>query len=313
MNILTVDDINFEEYEQDAETEQKLRAAPNFLNDVLYELMPAEDVNRPQVAHLPFANCYVDFREGETTLWGGFNNSGKSVLQGQIAALFASQGYLSCIASFEMKPRKTLARMVRQIAGNPTPTRNQVEMAMQRLDGLWLYDQHGSITERKMYAVARYCADKLKIKHMFIDSMTKCIRSSDDRNAEKAFINTIVQIGLDTGMHMHLVVHLKKGDGDDRMPTRLDIRGASEISDMPDNILLLWRNKRKERDRDQGKEINPYDPDAVLVCDKQRNGDWEGRVKLYYDKLSMRYADKINTPKGLAATLRGSNYQGVKG
>lgn len=302
MQILELDDINFEEYEQETDAQQKLIRAPDFVNDVLYELAPAEE-DRPKHAFLPFAGAFVEFKPGETTLWGGFNNSGKSVIQGQVMTGFALEGRNCCIASFEMKPKKTLARIVRQQAGISLPTRTQVGDTLARLDRLWLFDQQGSIQTKRMLAVARYCADVLKIEHLAIDSMMKCVPGTDNYNAQKDFVDALTHVAADTGMHIHLVVHLKKGDGDERLPNRFDISGSADISNLVDNVILIWRNKKKERERDAGKEVDAATPDAVAICDKQRNGDWEGRVKLWYERDSMRYTDHIQIKRGLAKAL----------
>ena len=96
-------------------------------------------------------------------------------------------------------------------------------------------------------------------------------------------------------------MHLKKGEGDERLPNRMDISGTAAISDLVDNVLLVWRNKRKERTRDAGKQVNEDDPDSVLICDKQRNGEWEGRVKLWFDKGSLKFTDRAR--KGIAQAL----------
>jgi len=44
-------------------------------------------------------------------------------------------------------------------------------------------------------------------------------------------------------------------------------------------------------------EANPYDhtigeePDAVVSCEKQRNGDWEGKLKFWFHPGSLRFCD----------------------
>lgn len=303
MQILELDDIDFAEYEQDTEAQQKIIAAPDFVNDVLYELAPADDADKPKHAYLPFANCFVEFKPGEVTAWAGFNNSGKSVAQGQVLAGFALAGRKVCLASFEMKPKKTLARIVRQQVGISLPTRMQVSDTLKRLDHLWLYDQQGSIQTKRMLAIARYCGEVLGIEHLAIDSMMKCIPGTDNYNAQKDFIDALTHIAADSGMHIHVVVHLKKGDSDERLPTRYDISGSADISNLVDNVLLVWRNKKKEREREAGKEVDPAHPDALIICDKQRNGEWEGRIKLWYERDSMRYTDHIQIKRGLAKAL----------
>lgn len=300
-NVLIADDIDFEAYLRESDPAAKVRPAAEFQAGVLHVLAPAHESQK--YPRLPFAGAWVDFRPGEVTLWGGFNGSGKSALQGQILAGFAEAGEPICIASFEMRPEKTLARIARQYTGKQTPSRTQVEGVLGKLQQLWLYDQQGTIKPDRMVAVIKHCADKLKIKHVAIDSLMKCVRGTDDYNGQKDFVDQLTNCARDYNIHIHLVVHLKKGEGDERMPTRMDISGTAAISDLVDNVLLVWRNKKKERQRDSGQAVDDSHPDAMLVCDKQRNGDWEGRVRLWYDRSSMRFSDHCVIRRGIAQAL----------
>lgn len=300
MQILVPDDIDFDRYLKETDPAEKIRPASEYLNDVMHVLAPAPDT--PKHPKLPFAGAWVNFAPGEVTLWGGFNGSGKSMLQGQVMTQFAEQGEKVCIASFEMKPAKTLARICRQKFGHPEPTRSQVQGFLKETDGrMWLYDQQGTVRPDRMIAVVKHCAEKLKCGHVVIDSLMKCVRGTDDYNGQKEFVDALTACARDFGIHVHLVVHLKKGEGDERLPNRMDISGTAAISDLVDNVLLVWRNKRKERTRDSGKSVNEDDPDSVLICDKQRNGEWEGRVKLWFDKGSLKFTDRVR--KGIAQAL----------
>lgn len=305
MEVLTDDSIDFSKYMRDTDAGENVRPASEYLNDVMHALAPVHD--NPTHPKLPFRDAWLYFSPGEVTVWGGFNGSGKSMIQGQVMAGFAEHGQKVCIASFEMKPAKTLARIIRQTTGQANPTKEQVQMFLKRTEGnLWLYDQQGTVKTDRMIAVVKHCAEKLKCQHIAIDSLMKCVRGTDDYNGQKDFIDAITACARDLVTHIHLVVHLKKGekgDADDRMPTRYDIKGASEISDLPDNVILVWRNKKKERDRDGGKTVSETDPDAVLIVDKSRNGEWEGRVKLWYERSSLRFSDNVFVRRGLAAKL----------
>lgn len=306
MDILTPDEIDFEQYLAETEPAEKVRPASEYAQDVMHALAPAYDT--PLHPKLPFANAWVYFAPGEVTLWGGFNGSGKSMLQGQVMAGYAQQGQRICIASFEMKPAKTIARIMRQVSNHAQPTRSQVEQFLSDTEGnFWLYDQQGTVKANRIVAVIKYCADKLKCQHVVIDSLMKCVRGADDYNGQKEFVDILTACARDFNIHIHLVVHLKKGpngDGDERMPTRFDISGSADVTNLVDNVLLLWRNKKKERDADAGKQVQDMDPDAVLICDKQRNGDWEGRTKLWYDKTTFRFSDfNRDARKGLAKAL----------
>ncbi len=69
----------------------------------------------------------------------------------------------------------------------------------------------------------------------------------------------------------------------------MDVKGSGSITDQVDNVLLVWRNKPKERDVQAGKKVADGEPDALLICEKQRNGEWEGRFTLWFDRDSQQY------------------------
>lgn len=304
MDILKAEDIDFEHYMHDSDPQEKVRNIAAFEADVLAELAP-DGPDIPKHPKMPFANFWMYFPPGEVTLWGGFNGSGKSMLQGQVLADLAQTGQKCCVASFEMPPRKTISRMIRQHTGLRNPKDDQVSAFIKRTEKtIWVYDQQGDVHPNKLRAVIRYCAEKLGIQQFAVDSLMKCVRGTDDYNGQKDFVNMLTVLARDLNIHIHLVVHLKKGEGEERQPTRYNISGAAAISDLVDNVVLVWRNKRKERDADAGKEVQPDAADTLLICDKSRNGEWEGSVKLWFEPESQKFTDyNKNVRRGLARVL----------
>jgi len=304
MEILTLDNIDFSEYEQETDPKQKVRSIAAYTQEIIEELTP-DRAEAPRHPKMPFANFWLYFAPGEVTVWAGFNGSGKSMLQGQVLAKLAEEGVKSCIASAEMKPRKTASRMIRQCTGKRWPQPAEVQAFVAKTEkSLYVYDQQGNIEGKKLRAVIRYCVDKLGIQHFAVDSLMKCVRGTDDYNGQKDFVDMLTVIARDLNIHIHLVVHLKKGEGDEKVPTRMDISGSGAISDLVDNVLICWRNKRKERERDAGKQVNENDADTLLICDKSRNGDWEGRIPLWFDPDCQKFTDfNKNARRGLARAL----------
>lgn len=119
----------------------------------------------------------------------------------------------------------------------------------------------------------------------------KCGIGVDDYNRQKAFIDQLCAFAKDTGVHVHLVAHSRKGESEKNELDKLDVKGASEITDQVDNVFLVWRNKRKE----DALAKTPGDtevaklPDALLTCVKQRHGEWEGRITLWFHRDSFQF------------------------
>lgn len=234
-------------------------------------------------AVLPWIKTHEDvrFRAGEVTLWHGQNYSGKSLITSQVAVDLCSQGYRVCIASLEMTPTNTLGRMVKQAAGGHSNVATVNDFHDWTDEKLWIYDRRGSMQWEKMAAVIRYAVDKFDVQQFFVDSLMKCVRGEDDYNGQKDFVNALCTIAQDTQIHIHLVHHTSKPKDANGVPGRYDAKGSGSISDQVDNCVGVWRNRAENR--------APESPDCILNIDKQRNGEWDGKVALWFDPLSMTY------------------------
>ena len=138
--------------------------------------------------------------------------------------------------------------------------------------------------------MARYCAQELGITHFFIDNLGKCVSGEDDFNGQKAFIDELCSIARDENIHIHIVHHIKKPASDDQKPSKYDFKGTGAITDQPDNVIAVWRNKKKERAQNEGVAFDKAEPDSMLIVDKQRNGEgWEGNIGLWYEKQSQQF------------------------
>jgi twinkle protein len=226
------------------------------------------------------------------------NGHGKSLALGQICLGFVGQQESVAIASMEMRPAMTLARMARQAFGDSRPDEAFIrEFSAATNRRLWLYDQQGTVKAAKMLAVIRYCADQIKVRHFVIDSLMKCGMGEDDYNAQKAFVDGLTVAARDYGVHIHLVAHSRKGQNESAPPGKMDVKGTGAITDQVDNVLTVWRNKPKERELQDGKLDRAKDPDALIICDKQRNGEWEGKIGLWFHPASQQFIeDGISGP-----------------
>jgi len=293
--------MDFANYMAQTEAQQKVRPASEWITEMIDNLgKPVNDVK----ALLPWdkSHPYFAFRPGEVTLWAGVNGHGKSQMTGMAALSLLAQEQRICIASFEMKPTRTLERMLRQFSGQRPPEpwitdasvlaafRDVYEQFAVYTDKrLWLYDQQGTVTPRAILGVMKYAANELGCQHFFIDSLMKCVKGEDDYNAQKDFVDQITSVARDYSMHVHLVHHIRKMGAETETPDKTDVKGSGSITDQVDNLLLVWRNKKKEKDAVAGKAIADTEPDALLICEKQRNGEWEGRFALWFEPDSQQF------------------------
>jgi len=290
---LISDEIDFNAYLSETDAGHKVIPASRYEQEVI-DYFANTGTNRG--APLPWGKTVgnIGFRKGEVTLWGGMNGHGKSLALGQACIHFArAEKQRIVIASMEMKPVVTIARMARQEYGR-NPSVDGIKQFHQWTDGhLWLYDQLGAVKQDRMLAVLRYCAEQIKADHFIIDSLMKCGIAEDDYTGQKHFIDQLCAIGRDSGMHIHLVAHSRKAKDEYSPPGKMDVKGTGSITDQVDNVITVWRNKKKEADAQDG-YADPMTPDALLICDKQRNGEWEGKVGLWFNGDFQRFEESAS-------------------
>lgn len=284
---LTPDDIDFDAYMADTDVQHKVKPVSAWEDDLNDEFL---DQGHGTVhPRLPWDRLDQRFalRPGEVTLWFGFNGHGKSLLLGQVILSLCAQHERACIASFEMRPRKTLGRAARQFCDSEQPSPREVNEFVRWADGrLWLYDQTSTIEAERVYAVIRYCVDKLRITHFVVDNLTKLVASDDDYSGQKSVVDKLTALAQSLHIHIHLVHHARKGVDETRPPRKMDALGASAITNLVDNVFIVWRNKAKW----EKAEVDANQPDAVLILDKQRHGTgWEGPQNLTYHTRSQQY------------------------
>jgi twinkle protein len=144
-------------------------------------------------------------------------------------------------------------------------------------------------------AVVRYCARELGINHVFVDNLAKCVRAEDDYNGQKWFVDQLFAAAQDEGIHVHVVHHMRKSSKETDVIDKNDFKGSGSITDQPDNIIGVWRNKPKEQDvKINGRQSKKWDePDVLVPVFKQRNyegsEDDEPRIQLWFDRESWQY------------------------
>lgn len=286
---LIKDTIDFGAYMEEPE-DHKVRPARDFLQETIAAFYPPPDASMPPRPLWEKANGKIAFRPGEVSLWAGINGHGKSMFLSQVELDLITQGERVLSLSFEMLPVRQMQRMVRQACADDMPPVPFLSRFHQWTDGhLWMYDHNGSIKWEKVMAVCRYAQEKFGITQFVIDSLMKCVRGETDYDAQKDFVNELCAFAQARKVHIHLVHHVRKGEDEDKIPGKFDAKGAGAVTDMVDNVFIVWRNKKAERGDNKEQK-----PTAMLRCDKQRNGEWEGMLGFWFHPESMQYLERID-------------------
>ena len=293
------DDLDFSAYMRETEARVKVRPASNFVDLLAGKFAPREEgARRPRMISTKLGPR-LEFRPGEVTAWAGYNGHRKSMFTGQVALDLCFQREQVLICSFEMSPADTLARMVRQCFAVDRPAVPSLQHFSRWTDSrLWLFDHSGRIKPDQLMAVLRYFAEELKGSQVFVDSLMMVCASEEHLDEQKQFVTDLVRSAQEFGLHIHLVTHCRKPQSGDesKPPTKYELRGSAAISDQCHNVVTVWANKPKQQELSQGNYARRPEPDAMVTVEKQRNGAWEGRVKLWFDEASMRFVDEPGSP-----------------
>jgi twinkle protein len=291
MNVKTFNHNDFKKYFVETEHQVKILNASAWADDIDEYI---KNGARLSGATMPWAKTHdlFRFRSGEVTLWQGINGHGKSQLLGQVCLGFLAQNENVCIASFEMTPVSTYFRMLRQAAMTNSPAKAFSDKLLSWLDDkFWIYDHLGAVSTEQLFAAIRYAGAELNIKHFIIDNMMRCVRGEDDHTGQKVFIEELSSFAKRYKMHIHVVHHVRKGVSEEAIPGKFDSRGSGSITDGVENILTVWRNKAKEEKirANKADDKTALQSDAIISCDKNRNGAWEGKIFLWFDPASLQY------------------------
>jgi len=285
-------DIDLEKYATYSEIRNQVSEKSDF-EDELIEYFEARK-NGILGDKLPFksADQKIGFRKKEVTILAGVNGHGKSLLLGQISMDIVSQGSKVLMASLEMPPVATLARMTKQATGVFIPNKHEVSKFMEwKLDHFYLFNHVGSLEPWQVISVCRYASLELGVSHVVIDSLTKCTRGEQDYDGQKDFMNQLCEVAKEVNIHIFLVHHLRKGNDEAEMSNKFDLKGSGSISDLADNVLMIARNIKKERETEVRGIADNTIADAALVVVKQRHGDFQGTFKLWFDVKNQQFKE----------------------
>ncbi len=275
-----------------------------YFRDKVLALFRNEDGDRPPVGTAcPWPSLYRDmrFRDGEITLWAGYNGHGKSAIVSNVMASSLRDGGTWCVASMEMTGERTLQRLIRQMFVLHRPPESSIESVLAWLnERSWFFNVIGEAKIDRMMRVFEYAARRYQIKHFIVDSLAKCGLDEDDFNGQKRCVERLCDFKYKHDVHVHLIAHARKGHSESDRPHKHDVKGSGAITDLVENVVMVWRDKDAEqqnRDRQSHIEEHDFMSTAEIAVEKQRNHQWEGIVKLYYDTVSMRYMEIAANPQ----------------
>jgi twinkle protein len=291
-----------------------------------YFLVPVLDRFYPTGGELPgFGLIWektkgrIHFLPGELSIWSGMSSHGKSIILNQVCLDAVTHamtktdevGERCGIFSFEMPPRDTLYRLIRQATGERQPSEETIAECMDWLsDRVYVFPEIGTRKLSTIIPVIKRGIEELGVTQVVIDSLMKLGMGVDDYNGQKEAMDALQTLSQQTGVHIHVVAHAKKKEDEKVRPGKMDVKGTSEITDLANNVYTVWRNKGKENalleyatsgtipKDEKGRALDIFELkqsyDAVIDFCKSREfgSEAEGRYGLFFHPASMQYHEK---------------------
>jgi len=249
----------------------KLKTAADFEEEIWQKFHPT---GKDQIGlTLPWGNYHGSslpfrFRYGEVTVWTGYNKHGKSeVLNHCVVDLCLAQGERAVICSLEVQAPETYRKLIRMALGRRNVCAvDQREHFYERclvplLDRVWAYDHVGYAPLEDVMNVLLYAFQRYGCRQFVLDSLMQFEgldgEGQDQWNSQRDFMQALDTFAKTYGVHVHLVAHSRKPDkgGEGNIPRRYNIMGSAYISNKPSNVIVVWRNRKKQ---DRLEEIFQY-------------------------------------------------------
>lgn len=256
-----LDGINLQNFFETAKTidPEELKRLTEFHDEIMEELDP--EYKEHDGLKLPWVKTFesIRLRRSEVSVWAGINSYGKSILTSHIMVDGVAQGAKFCVASMEMPPRKLGAKIYQLTGAVTRPTKEHAKKIQDLINhSVYIFTAYGTAKSERIMEVFEYARRRYGVSHFIIDSLAKCGFAEDDFKGQKHFVDQLFEYALENKVHVHLVVHMRKGETEEKPPGKFDVKGTGGITDMVSNVFIIWRNKRKERllrnDKDSDRE-----------------------------------------------------------
>jgi twinkle protein len=226
------------------------------------------------------------WRREELSVWTGQNGAGKSTFLSQEIIHLLRQGKKCCIGSFEMPPRKYLWWFVKQALKQNEITDFDVNFILNEFaENLFVIDITGEIEKDNLFEIIEFACRKYGIEVFVIDSLMKVRLSTEQSKLygeQKNFVNKLADFAKEYKCHIHLVAHPRKGRTDDSEIDKMDISGSGDITNIADNVFLIYRYSEDQIAKRKKAGKDPYD--SFLEVKKNREHGELGKVGFYFDK-----------------------------
>lgn len=238
------------------------------------------------------------FRLGELSVWTGKSGQGKSTLLSQLILSTINQGYKVCAYSGELINEQFQHWLILQACGidhlikkyDPLkmcdvyiPEENAKRQIRKWFkQKIYLYNNEFTGQDNNILNVFKIANKKYGCKVFLVDNL---MTAKYDYNAKESyyiqqsgFVGELVRFAKTNNVHVHLIAHPKKTQGD---VSKEDISGTMDITNRADNVFSVNRDE----------ETNST---LVSILKNRSEGIQNKQVALDFDVRTKRFSVKGN-------------------
>lgn len=121
----------------------------------------------------------------------------------------------------------------------------------------------------------------------------------EDYDGQLAAAQKMTAFAKEHRAHVHLVIHPKKPTDESKVPGMYDVKGSGGLVDGAHNVLLVWRNKKKQLAQQDalmnGVPLDPRiaaEPDTILSLQKNREEGLLMTTPLWFHADSQQFLER---------------------
>lgn len=229
-------------------------------------------------------------REGEITTLSGETASGKSTFAMNLIYQLLEQKQSCIIFSNEMSNRALLSKLFAMHQKKAFHNLNKKEIleSMQFFGekSLFFAEATKDLHIEKISEYLIYASNRFDVRFVLLDHLHFFLPDGIDRRVYEVeqFMRGIVDVAKKTKVNVLLVAHPHKLKNEAGYVQMNDLKGSSAIKQDSDNIIMLWRNRKKEED----KQVYEVFADIQKVRDDSAIG---GKIRFLFNPTSQKYTE----------------------
>jgi len=237
-----------------------------------------------------FTFAFGGMREGEVTVLSGETAAGKTTFAMNLVYQLLNQGEAWIFFSNEMSNKALVAKLFAMYCEKAFYTLSREEMleSMSFFGSrkLFFVKTTKELSIEKISEYLIYVNNRFDVRFALLDHLHFFIPPGVDKQVYEIeqFMRGIVDVAKKTKMNILLVAHPHKLKNETGYVQMNDLKGSSAIKQNSDNIIMLWRNRKKE----EKEQIYEVFADIQKVRADSAVG---GKIRFLFNPMSQKYAE----------------------